>query len=516
MGKAVILEDKGLGLYSVRLDVDLTAVNGEIARLEAVEDVYWGVLLKALNTLADLRRTKAEAADGLNEVIDQWKALLLDKLNEEPPAILPEDPLDPETGEPWEDPDRAQEGPLLDAINAERSTPLSRDSALDTAILRHVRLLAATGRLDHQDAGWTPANRAQFAGYGYDPTVGVGQVLAFGTRTPAATVALWMRRSTDRALLLNEDYTECGVAYVYAPKNPYSYLWGVVLATPGPPPGEVESPEPDPAEESARNEEVTLGKIALPTIETFEPDKLGAVAAELAKAAQRVRVAETAVQQLMAERIERSQRLTVLQQVAATAQVPMDVWACRPPDFLSAGEVTDIAEIPGWHGDEVQFVTRTFTIESGQPEQTRSYNERPLNLLPPGLGLTGQLQPTEGMTPAAAFHAAAIEPGWARWKPLWRYGTITAKAGNACSLTLEERGVREIRGVGESLILDSPDQRSLTNVPISYPPCDGDVFYVGDQVLVMFEGQNRDAPKVIGFKFAPRVCPQGRMSWRSP
>ena len=104
---------------------------------------YFRRLLDARNTLDALRRTKAESAEGLYAVIDQWKAALISKLNEEPPAIIPDDPIDPETGLPWADTDRAQDGPLLTAINAERATAgrdaLSRADELDAAILRHLR-----------------------------------------------------------------------------------------------------------------------------------------------------------------------------------------------------------------------------------------------------------------------------------------------------------------------------------------------------------------------------------------
>lgn len=508
MGKAIIVEDKGLGLYRIKLDYDLTAVNGEIAALEAEETEYYPQLLKALNTLDDQRRAKAEAAEGMNAVIQQWKDLLIDKMNEEPPAIPPPVPNDPETGLPWTDEDRAQDGPLFEAINTERTAAsvatLSRDSALDTVILLHLRSVALSGSTLH---------RAVVYGYNYDQTVGVGQVRALGTRTPADAVAQWMRHSEDRALILSEDYTECGVAYVYAPWNPYTYLWGSVLATPGPPPT-TETAETDPAQEAAEEADATLEKIELPTIETFEPDKLGAVAAEYAKAALRVTAAERAVQELQAERINRKQRLAVLEQVVDALESPIDAWACQPPDFLGVGDSTATAEIPGFWVDDPQAVTRTFQVESGGEFFTRSYDERPINLLPPGVGVPGQLKPTEGMTPSEAFYAAAMEPGAVRWRPLWRYGTITAKTGNLCSLTLETREAREMRTVNEGFTLDTTEQRSLVDVTISYPPCNGGAFLVGDEVLVMFEGQDRDKPKVIGFKFGPRVCPTGRVSWR--
>ncbi|MBK8896842.1 MAG: hypothetical protein IPN66_06380 [Candidatus Competibacteraceae bacterium] len=38
------------------------------------------------------------------------------------PPLIPTEPNDPETGNPpWADPDRAQDGPLLQAINSARS-----------------------------------------------------------------------------------------------------------------------------------------------------------------------------------------------------------------------------------------------------------------------------------------------------------------------------------------------------------------------------------------------------------
>ena len=172
---------------------------------------------------------KRQASAGANEVIQQWKDALISKLNEAAPEIVPDDPIDPETGQPWEDPDRAQDGPLFSAINDERTgaslDSLTRVDTLDQSIMRHLRALASTGRTTHHDGGWTAADRARAAGYLFDVDVGVGQVQSFGTRTAALTVAQWMKRSGDRARILNPAYTECGVGYVYAPNNPYSYVW---------------------------------------------------------------------------------------------------------------------------------------------------------------------------------------------------------------------------------------------------------------------------------------------------
>jgi hypothetical protein len=73
---------------------------------------------------------------------------------------------------------------------------------------------------------------------------------------------------------------------------------------------------------------------------------------------------------------------------------------------------------------------------------------------------------------------------------------------------------RQPRGVVEALVLDADDQRTLTAVPISYPPCDSEVFGEGDEVLVHFADHDRDTPAVVGFRREPIPCPAGRLSWR--
>jgi hypothetical protein len=80
-------------------------------------------------------------------------------------------------------------------------------------------------------------------------------------------------------------------------------------------------------------------------------------------------------------------------------------------------------------------------------------------------------------------------------------------------LQLNADSVRQIRGLADDLILDADDQRTLTDVPISYPPCDSGVFEEGVEVLVHFAGHDRDSPTVVGFRREPIPCPGGRLSW---
>lgn len=524
MGKAVIVSAVAEGLYRIRRRLAPDRITAELKKLDELDATYFARLNDALRSLDDLRRAKAEAADALNEVVQQWKDALISKLNEEPPAIPPPEPNDPETGLPWADNDRAQDKPLFEAINAERTAEslgaLTRSADLDRSILRHLRIMATTGRIRHDERGWTAADRARAAGYHYDAVVGVGQVQAFGTRTPAEAVALWMRRSSDRNKILGEDYTECGVGYIYAPRNPYSYLWGAVFAKPGPPLPEFVEPEPNPAEEAADEAESALEKIPLPTIEGFEPDKFGEVAAELARAAQRVRVAETVVANLLGESLNRNERRRELEAARARADAVIDCWCCVFAEDVPIGATVNTVEIPGYYTDAAvpKFTTmnvRTADLpgRSGREPDTVAYQERPLVIVPDPFP-TGQLQHTTVMTPAAVFHAAAMEPGAHRWRPLWRYGVITLLSGNTCNVTLTSAETREPRGaLNDPLPLDIPEDLFLSAVPISYPPCNGEAFEEGDEVLILFEGFNRTTPKVIGFRREPRPCAGGG-SWR--
>jgi uncharacterized protein YkwD len=519
MGQATVLANLGEGLYRVQLNYDLTRINYEKAQLEEQWATYFTRLNEALLTLEDLRRAKAEAADGLDEVVKQWLDGLISKLNEEPPVIPPLDPNDPETGLPWAEAERAQDGPLFDAINAERTAAsiatLTRDADLDRSILRHLRALGATGRIRHDEKGWDASDRARSAGYDFDSAVGVGQVLAFGTRGADVTVALWMRRSGDRALILSEDFTECGVAYVYNPRNPYSYLWGAVFAAPGAPMPTFVPPEPDPAEEAADEAESVLDKIPLPTVEGFEPAKLGEVAAEFGKAAQRVRAAENAVAALRVEEWDNRRRRLDLEALIESLATPIDAWCCRYLDDIDIGAVLDTAEVPGFYQPESTVRFTQMGIRGGGPRFIVEYSERAINLLTPGFSAVGRLHPVDNMTPAETFHAAAMEPGAVRWKPRWRYGIILDIGfDHLCTVRLNDGLVRQPRGVTEELPLDAADQKTITNVMISYPPCDSERFEVGDEVLVHFVGHDRDVPVVIGFRREPLPCVGGRLSWR--
>lgn len=173
MGKVTIVEARGEGLYSVRLKYDLRALERELSELQRQQSEYFTLLIKAFKTRDTLSREKEEARAGLDAVIQQWTDGLLDKLTEAAPPLIPTEPNDPETGNPWADPDRAQDGPLLQAINSARSNggvgALARKSALDTTIRRHLVALKGTSRVSHYGIdGSTAEDRARLSGYSFD------------------------------------------------------------------------------------------------------------------------------------------------------------------------------------------------------------------------------------------------------------------------------------------------------------------------------------------------------------
>lgn len=113
----------------------------------------------------------------------------------------------------------------------------------------------------------------------------------------------------------------------------------------------------------------------------------------------------------------------------------------------------------------------------------------------------GITTPSDFMTPEQAFFNAAILPGWQKWMPTYRWGTLTAVNvdANTASVSLAN-------AVSSAQNLGINQQNALANVPVEYMDCNAEVFEVGDNVIVKFEGQDQSAPKVIGFLDNPKEC----------
>lgn len=117
----------------------------------------------------------------------------------------------------------------------------------------------------------------------------------------------------------------------------------------------------------------------------------------------------------------------------------------------------------------------------------------------------GKLQPVNAGTAANAFYNYAMLPGAARWRPRYRSGTIDAINGESCTVTLDGLLLTHQR-------LPAGPTETLHDVPIEYMDCNESAFEVGDHVIVAFEDQTPERPKVIGFVDNPRPCAGHRIS----
>lgn len=110
----------------------------------------------------------------------------------------------------------------------------------------------------------------------------------------------------------------------------------------------------------------------------------------------------------------------------------------------------------------------------------------------------GQVAPTLGQIPAAAMLDYIQLPGADKWLPRYRFGEITALAGNVATVQLDP-----FVETHQNL---NVNQSSTVDAPIEYMNCNEAVFQVGDRVVVAFTGQAWGNPKVIGFESNPKRC----------
>lgn len=111
----------------------------------------------------------------------------------------------------------------------------------------------------------------------------------------------------------------------------------------------------------------------------------------------------------------------------------------------------------------------------------------------------GQVLARELMTPEQAYMNASLLPGWQKWKPTFRIGTIVdlKQTGATVNVRYEESSAQNLK-INQTT--------SLQNVPIQYMDCNDTAFSVGDEVLIKFEGQDWKTPKIVGFAKEPKQC----------
>jgi len=118
----------------------------------------------------------------------------------------------------------------------------------------------------------------------------------------------------------------------------------------------------------------------------------------------------------------------------------------------------------------------------------------------------GQATPMLSLPVADAMRNFAIMPAIQKWRPTYRYGTVSNLDQNTdtCTVTLE--------AVASSMQnLDVNRRTVLNDVEIDYMSCNSAAFENGDDVIVEYrpyddEGETKGQPYVIGFKDNPRAC----------
>jgi len=178
------------------------------------------------------------------------------------------------------------------------------------------------------------------------------------------------------------------------------------------------------------------------------------------------------------KKVALQKRKAYLQGVDVPDDPVVTAWCADLTEDLS-GEVGTI-EIPGER--------KNVSIQPGY-EGNAAYNA----------ARDGQLQPAIAGTPESAFYNLALLPGWQKWKPTYRFGTITAIDGDICDVDLEAATTSQRN-------LDVNQSTKLYGVSIEYMTCNGAAFSEGDGVIIEFEGQDWNSPKVIGFKDHPKPC----------
>ncbi len=123
---------------------------------------------------------------------------------------------------------------LLRLTNAERARaglpPLRLAAKLSQAAQRHAEDMVRNRFFSHTGSdGSTLVDRARAVGYNYSM---VGENIAAGGATPAATMRQWMNSPGHRQNILNRRFTEIGFGYVSAPSDRYRHYWVQVFGTP--------------------------------------------------------------------------------------------------------------------------------------------------------------------------------------------------------------------------------------------------------------------------------------------
>jgi uncharacterized protein YkwD len=124
---------------------------------------------------------------------------------------------------------------ILELINKERAKenlpPFQPNPRLFQAARSHSANMARQNKMDHILDGKDPVARIKEAGYLHS---WAGENIAYGARTPAEVVQLWMESPPHKANILNRKYTEIGIGMVESADGVpyYTQVFGAPLKRP--------------------------------------------------------------------------------------------------------------------------------------------------------------------------------------------------------------------------------------------------------------------------------------------
>jgi len=159
---------------------------------------------------------------------------------------------------------------------------------------------------------------------------------------------------------------------------------------------------------------------------------------------------------------------------------------------LWCADLTDDADIPGDYA----------LIEiPGEPDKT---------IIAPGVtahvtASDGDITARPAQSAEQLFFNLAILPGWQKFSPTYRVGTISNLKSD-----LDVTDVFLDNATSSAQSLSVNQSSALYGIPVEYMNCHAAAFADGDRVVVKFDGQNWENPKVIGFESNPKMCPVGR------
>ncbi len=122
---------------------------------------------------------------------------------------------------------------VIRLVNVERAkvgaAPLTAHLNLTQAAQKHAIDMACYGAIGHTGSdGSTPSERMDQFGYVWAVA---GENVAGGYATPAAVMTGWMNSDGHRANILNTEFTDIGIGFVYNPGSTSVYYWVMDLGT---------------------------------------------------------------------------------------------------------------------------------------------------------------------------------------------------------------------------------------------------------------------------------------------